>query len=65
MDDDFAFSDSGLYYSVEVGELEDYLEYIKKLPLNSTPEAFGLHENAEITTNFNTVIELLENVLAM
>ena len=35
------------------------------MPLNPAPEAFGLHENAEITTSQNTTRLLLENVLSM
>lgn len=59
------FSESGLYKVIEPGEKEDYIEYIKKLPLNPKPEAFGLHENAEITTYINETILLMENVLSM
>jgi len=51
LEDGFKFSTSGLYNSIPVGEKEDYLEYIRALPLNPKPEAFGLHENAEITTS--------------
>lgn len=50
LEDGFKFSESGLYNSIPVGEKEDYVEYIRSLPLNPKPEAFGLHENAEITT---------------
>ncbi len=45
------FSDSGLYYSLNPGDKEDYIDYIKTMPLNPKPEAFGLHNNAEITTS--------------
>ena len=27
------------------------MDYIRSLPLNPDPEAFGLHENAQITTS--------------
>ena len=54
-----------MYKVIDAGEKEDYIAYIKSLPLNPLPEAFGLHENAEITTNQNETIELLENVLSM
>lgn len=40
------FSESGIYYSIAPGDKEDYLDYIKSLPLNPDPEAFGLHNNA-------------------
>jgi len=45
------FSASGIYYSPPPGDKEDYLDYIKTLPLNPDPEAFGLHDNAQITTS--------------
>lgn len=45
------FSESGIYYSLNPGDKEDYLDYIKQMPLNPKPEAFGLHNNAEITTS--------------
>lgn len=50
MIDGHALSASGLYRSIAPGEKEDYLDYIRSLPLNPMPEAFGLHSNAEITT---------------
>jgi len=45
--------------------VEDYVEYIKSLPLNPAAEAFGLHENAEITTNQSATRLILENVLSI
>jgi len=65
LDDYFKFSESGTYYSPPVGEKEDYLDYIKSLPLNPSPEAFGLHDNAEITTAQGTTRDLLETILMM
>lgn len=65
LEDGYKFSESGLYNSPIAGEKEDYIEYIKSLPLNPHPEAFGLHENAEITTAQNTTRILLEAVLSM
>jgi len=59
------YSKSGVYKVIEPGEKEDYIEYIKTFPLNPEPEAFGLHENAEITTNQNNTATLLLNVLSM
>jgi len=47
----YIFSPSGIYRTIEPGTKEDYVNYISTLPLVPHPEAFGLHENAEITTN--------------
>lgn len=65
VNDGHKLSPSGLYYVIPPGDKEDYLEYVKTLPLNPDPEAFGLHANAEITTNQNDTMLLLENVLSM
>lgn len=44
--DTYKFSESGTYYSIPAGSQQDYLNYIENLPLNPSPEAFGLHDNA-------------------
>lgn len=44
--DDFYFSDTKNYRSIPAGSQADYVAYIKELPLNPQPEAFGMHENA-------------------
>jgi len=51
LEDGYKFSASGIYNTIPAGEKEDYMEYIRGMPLNPKPEAFGLHENAEITTS--------------
>lgn len=50
LSDGHKFSASVIYVSPKVGSRENHLEYIATLPLNPNPEVFGLHENAEITT---------------
>jgi dynein heavy chain len=47
--DGYKLSESGIYYSPAVGDINDYMTYIDSFPLNPAPEAFGLHDNAEIT----------------
>ena len=65
LEDNYALSSSGLYKSIPSGSIEDYMEYIKSLPLNPGAEAFGLHDNAEITTNQSETRLILENVLSI
>lgn len=47
--DTYKFSPSGVYYAPESGPMDSYYEYIRNLPLNDLPEAFGMHPNAEIS----------------
>ena len=65
LDDNYAFSSSGRYISPPPGEQEDYIDYIKTFPLNPHPEAFGMHENAEITTSQQETRDTLESILSM
>lgn len=44
-----SFSPSGKYRQPDATLLGEYLTYITELPLNPTPEVFGLHDNAAIT----------------
>lgn len=63
--DTFCFSGSGLYRSIEAGSHDDYVSYVRSLPQNPEPEAFGLHDNAEITTNQNETRSILSDVLSI
>ena len=49
LDDSYRFTESGLYYSPPSGTLAQCLEYINNLPVEDSPETFGLHQNADIT----------------
>jgi dynein heavy chain len=49
----FAFSKSGVYKQPTANTFDQFIEYIEKLPLNPSPEAFGLHDNAQITNSQN------------
>ena len=65
MDDEYKYSKSGIYYPPKSGEHIDYISYIKTLPLNPSPEAFGLHENADIINAQNATRSLLETILSI
>lgn len=42
-------SESGKYYAPAEGSLEELKEYTRGLPVEDSPETFGLHPNADIT----------------
>ncbi|XP_048253391.1 dynein axonemal heavy chain 5-like isoform X2 [Haliotis rufescens] len=41
----------------------EYMEYINNLPIKDTPEAFGLHSNADITYQSKTASNILDTIL--
>ncbi|KAH9582136.1 Dynein heavy chain [Trypanosoma melophagium] len=65
MQDGYSFSPSGTYRSIPAGTQKDYLDYIDSWPLNTSPEIFGLNENADITCARNETFETLEAIVAL
>ena len=41
------------------------MEYIRSLPINDTPEMFGLHDNANITFALNETYQLLSGIVKL
>ncbi|KAI8825055.1 dynein heavy chain and region D6 of dynein motor-domain-containing protein [Fimicolochytrium jonesii] len=63
-DPNYKFSASGVYYAPPKGKYENYLEYIRSLPLNQNPEIFGIHENGDIARQLAETRSLFESVLS-
>merc|ERR1719183_2041598 len=61
----YKFSESGIFYCPDVESSEEFQEYIQTLPLQSAPEAFGLHDNCAITCSISDSTSILENILNM
>merc|ERR1719160_2117490 len=63
--DDYKFSISGIYYSPEPGTLSTVFDYIKSLPISTTPEVFWLHNNASLTAAINEGLYISKCALSM
>ena len=55
----------GVYVVPPTGEQIEYMGYIDKLPLNTSPDVFGMHDNADITNAQNLTRILLEQLLSI
>jgi dynein heavy chain len=64
LDDEHKLSPSGLYYAPPKGNYENYIAFIKQLPLIQTPEVYGLHENADITKDLAETNLLFSSILS-
>merc|ERR1711998_434360 len=63
----YKFSSSGLYYSFDFDQdspHKSYVDYILSLPINPEPEAFGMHDNANITCARGDVLDFPDHPLA-
>ncbi|XP_070559445.1 dynein axonemal heavy chain 12-like isoform X2 [Ptychodera flava] len=59
----YKFSPSGIYYAPPKGSYEDYVEFIKAMPLMQKPEVFGMHDNVDISRELQETRQLFNNVL--
>ena len=68
LEDNAVFSSSGVYFQPPVVEGEPhtgYMDYIKSLPINPAPEAFGMHNNANITSAQNETYECFNVIVSL
>ncbi|KAG5489239.1 hypothetical protein GH5_00103 [Leishmania sp. Ghana 2012 LV757] len=53
------------YRSIPATSRQGYLDYVASWPLNTSPETFGLHENADITCARNETFETLQAIVLL
>jgi len=63
LEKDYRFSESGVYYAPDCSTVEEFVEFIRTFPLVPGPEAFGLHNNADITCAQNETYSLFTDLL--
>ena len=63
--DEYKFSASGTYYAPKVGKLDDFKDYLRKLPSDDNPEVFGMHQNANTAFNKDQSITLMQTLLSL
>ncbi|CAL8075896.1 unnamed protein product [Calicophoron daubneyi] len=61
--DKYKLSPSGIYYCPDDGPHQNFVDYIRSLPLNPNPEVYGLHDNADITKDNQETNQLFSGVL--
>lgn len=65
LEDNYPYSPSGIYYAPPNGGIDVYRDYIDKLPLQDSPEVFGLHENANIMYQMQDSNKFVNTVLSI
>lgn len=63
--DGYKFSGSGLYYAPADGNIDAYRDYIETLPLNDSPEIYGLHGNANINYQNQESVRVVATILSI
>merc|ERR1719235_2112207 len=61
---DYKFSESGTYYCPKAEGQEEFLAYLRGLPITPAPEVFGLHANCELTCAETEGMQLLEDLMS-
>ncbi|XP_039271711.2 dynein axonemal heavy chain 6-like [Styela clava] len=46
---DYKYSDSGVYFAPQYKTIDEYRDYIDKMPVSDDPEIFGMHMNANLS----------------
>lgn len=65
MQEGYKFSALEYYYAPPDSSYEDCMEYIATMPLDESPEVFGLHENASISYETALVNNFIDTILLM
>lgn len=62
-DENYKFTENPIYKTPTFENHQEYYDYVKKMPLNTSPEVLGFHANADITKDLNETNLLLDSIL--
>ena len=65
MQEGYKFSALDMYFAPPDGTYQECLDYIATLPLDESPEIFGLHDNASIAYDTQLVNNFIDTILVM
>nr|CAB3238690.1 dynein heavy chain 6, axonemal-like [Phallusia mammillata] len=60
---DYKFSESGVYFAPAFDKMDEYQEYVNKLPISDDPEVFGMHNNANLAFQRQETGNLVNTIL--
>ncbi|CAK7297493.1 Dynein axonemal heavy chain 6 [Vulpes lagopus] len=63
LEEDYKYSESGIYFAPLADSLQDFKDYIENLPLMDDPEIFGMHENANLVFQYKETNTLINTIL--
>ncbi|KAJ8333348.1 hypothetical protein SKAU_G00422440 [Synaphobranchus kaupii] len=59
----YTFSPSGRYFAPPKSTYEDYVQFIRNLPVAQQPEVFGMHENVDISKDLQQTKLLFDSLI--
>jgi dynein heavy chain len=65
LDPNYKYTESGLYYCPRDCSIEGIKKYVASLPILDSPETYGLHANADITSARNETYAMFETMLLL
>jgi dynein heavy chain len=65
LDPEYKFSTSGTYFSPEPGNLQQCFDFIRSMPMSTTPEVFWLHNNANLTAAINEGLYITKSAVTL
>ncbi|KAM7079135.1 dynein axonemal heavy chain 6 [Molossus nigricans] len=63
LEEEYKYSESGIYFAPLADSLQEFKDYIEKLPLIDDPEIFGMHENANLVFQYKETNSLINTIL--